>query len=78
MSAAIDVLVAEAHARQALPPVEIRRLLRQRVGISQQELADALGVSRPALSRWESGDRSPRGASRLAYSEALQRLAERG
>ena len=72
---AIDALLAEAHARQTLPPVEIRRLLRQRLGISQQELADALGVSRAALSRWETGDRAPRGQSRIAYAEALQRLA---
>jgi transcriptional regulator with XRE-family HTH domain len=74
MTAAIDALLAEASARRALPPVEIRRLLRQRVGISQQELADAIGVSRPALSRWETGSRSPRGSSRIAYAQALQRL----
>jgi transcriptional regulator with XRE-family HTH domain len=75
MATAIDALLAEANARRTLPPVEVRRLLRRRLGISQQELADALGVSRPALSRWESGQRSPRGKSRGEYADALQRLA---
>ena len=34
-------------------------VLRDRAGLSQMELADRLGVSRQAVSRWESGDTTP-------------------
>ena len=33
--------------------------LRKSRGISQEQLAEALGVSRQAISRWESGDSTP-------------------
>ena len=34
-------------------------VLRDRAGLSQMELAERLGVSRQAVSRWESGDTTP-------------------
>ena len=34
-------------------------VLRDKAGISQMELAHQLGVSRQAVSRWESGDATP-------------------
>ena len=33
--------------------------LRKSKGVSQEQLAEALGVSRQAISRWESGDSTP-------------------
>ena len=32
---------------------------RNKAGLSQMELAERLGVSRQAVSRWESGDTTP-------------------
>ena len=35
------------------------RVLRERLGLSQGELAEMLGCSREALNRWERGKRAP-------------------
>lgn len=45
------------------------RELRQKQGLSQQQLADKLGVSQQAVAQWENGERKPR-------TEKLQLLAE--
>jgi HTH-type transcriptional regulator/antitoxin MqsA len=54
----------------------MRRALRITAGLSQEHLANELGVSRAAISRWETGDRSPRGQNRVAYAAALRELQE--
>lgn len=46
------------------------RTIRQRAGLSLQEVADAIGTHIGTLSRWETGDRKPRS------SEAAIRWAE--
>jgi DNA-binding transcriptional regulator YiaG len=51
--------------------------LRTGAGISQAELADSIGVSAPCISRWEAGERRPRGAAALAYARVLHDLAGR-
>lgn len=46
------------------------RLLRKKQGVSQEELADAIGVSRQAISKWEGGHTKPdmeRAAALAAY-----------
>lgn len=67
MSAQTDRLVAAASAREAIREGRLREL-RVRLGFSQRELAEAVGVHESALSRWESGERVPRldTAARLA------------
>lgn len=75
MSTALDDLLASSRTRRALPEPAIRALLRRRAGLSQGQIAKALGVSRAAMCRWESGVRTPRGANLQAYVDVLDRLA---
>ncbi len=69
----LETLLA-ARQGEALPDAETRRLARQRSGLTQADLARLLGVSRPALTRWENGSRLPRGKNRAAYARVLGRL----
>ena len=61
--------------RIALPPVPSRRVLRLAAGLSQTEVATAVGVDRATVSRWETGSREPAGSNRDAYAEALDEMA---
>ncbi len=54
-----------------MSPPSLRKL-RQRLGLSQQELARRLGVARASVTRWENGTRKP---SRLVEL-AIQRVKE--
>lgn len=45
------------------------RDLRDGAGLTQQELADWIGVSRATLSRWEQGHHYPGRAYRLALND---------
>lgn len=49
---------------------EIRRRREER-HLSREELAEAVGVSRQAVSKWESGAAQPTGANRRALLQAL-------
>ena len=70
----LDELLVRARARRQLPSAEERRRIREAAGVSQRELALALGVSWTAVQRWENGA-SPR--SRVEeYATALAQLAE--
>jgi DNA-binding transcriptional regulator YiaG len=61
-------------ARRALPTPTTRRALRTAAALSQQDLADALGVHRETISRWERGTRTPRGDLLIAYTDLLREL----
>lgn len=61
--------------RAPLPPPATRRELRRRAGLSQEAVAELLGVTRVAVSRWEAGLRQPRRRYRAAYREILEMLA---
>jgi DNA-binding transcriptional regulator YiaG len=58
-----------------LPPPGVRRSLRVGSGLSQAEIAIALRVTRPTVSRWESGKREPRGRHHRDYQHLLDKLA---
>ena len=74
MSHTIDDMIAMANARRAMPSPANRRLIREQAGLSQQNIGDAVGVSRAAVSRWELGEREPRGAAFRSYVHLLDRL----
>ncbi|GAA3163539.1 helix-turn-helix domain-containing protein [Streptomyces ramulosus] len=60
-----------------LPPPPVRQRLRRAAGLTQQEVADAVGVKRLAVARWELGETHPRRPHRAVYMHLLRQLAER-
>jgi transcriptional regulator with XRE-family HTH domain len=48
------------------------RWAREEAGMSQRKLASIMGVSDATVSRWESGDRHPKHASRLLLTQVLR------
>ena len=53
-----------------LPTPEKRRHLRESLGLSQEQLAARINVTRDSVRRWENGG-EPKGATRTAYAKAL-------
>lgn len=72
----VEELVETSRLRRSLPPPPVARDLRQRAGVSQEELAEPLGVTGACISRWETGSRKPRGPRVDAYARALAALAQ--
>ncbi len=72
----LTALIETAKRRRRLPSPELRKLIREEARVSQEELAETLGVRRATVSRWESGARTPTGPLFDAYLEALSRLSE--
>jgi transcriptional regulator with XRE-family HTH domain len=48
--------------------------LRERAGLSQSDIARLTGVTPAAICRWEAGERTPSGATAVAYAKALRRV----
>lgn len=71
---ALDV-VEEVRLTTKMPTPKMARALREAAGLSQGRIADALGVSRVAVGRWEGGLRKPRAKNRRAYAALLAALA---
>jgi transcriptional regulator with XRE-family HTH domain len=71
--------VAEkVRARRDLPEPAVRRALRIGAGLSQQDIADVCGVTRAAVSRWESGERGVDADHVVLYAELLDMLRRGG
>ncbi|EXS68545.1 hypothetical protein BF95_19520 [Sphingobium sp. Ant17] len=57
-------------ARAAPAPASLAQL-RLKAGLSQKQLADAIGTSQPAISNYESGEREPTIANIKSMARAL-------
>ncbi|MEU2608858.1 helix-turn-helix transcriptional regulator [Streptomyces albus] len=60
-----------------LPSPRVRQRLRVAAGLTQAEVANAIGVQRVAVARWEAGIAKPHRSNRLKYAHLLRRLAEK-
>jgi DNA-binding transcriptional regulator YiaG len=78
MAKEMDGIRRKTRAHRELPGPALRCAIRQDAGLSQEDVAGAVGVTRAAVSRWETGDRRPRGDLLVAYSELLQGLRREG
>ncbi len=67
-------IVRAAGDRLALPAPSERRRIRELARVSQHEVGEALGVSDAAISRYETGQREPRGTRVGAYRRLLESL----
>jgi transcriptional regulator with XRE-family HTH domain len=66
----------KVEARRHLPAPDARRAIRVAAGVTQADVALEVGVDRAAVSRWERGERRPRGPALIRYSHLLQKLGE--
>lgn len=71
----LESVLKQAATRRRLPTPPMRRALREQAGLTQAELAEALGVRRSTISRWETGDRTPRGQDAVGYVALLDEIA---
>jgi transcriptional regulator with XRE-family HTH domain len=67
-------LVKLVRERRDLPPPAMRRAIRESADLSLDQVANALGVSRQAVSHWEQGARDPRPEHLRAYAKLLREL----
>ncbi|MEV0604532.1 helix-turn-helix transcriptional regulator [Streptomyces sp. NPDC050315] len=77
MSELIEAVHALLSRPGDLPPPPVRKALRRADGLTQEQVATALGVKRLAVARWEAGQVEPRAPHRQAYAELLRGLAAR-
>jgi transcriptional regulator with XRE-family HTH domain len=68
------VSLTESLRAAQLPPPAQRRAIRLRAGATLTDVGDELGVSAVAVSRWESGTRSPRRDLAQRYAVLLADL----
>ncbi|WP_461028212.1 helix-turn-helix transcriptional regulator, partial [Streptomyces sparsus] len=76
MSDRIDAINALIASHPVLPPPPERERLRKAHGLTQDQVAEALGVRRATLVNWEAGKTDPRPPQRDAYAHLLSELAK--
>lgn len=70
----IETALGLATVRRLARTGEARRI-RVAAALTQQEVADAVGVTEAAISTWESGKHRPSGRPALRYGRLLAALA---
>ncbi|NEB03723.1 helix-turn-helix transcriptional regulator [Streptomyces sp. SID13726] len=73
---AVDALLGRVDQGDLPSPVE-RRRLREAAGLTQGDVAGALGTRRETVASWEGGKNEPRPPQRAAYARLLEGLAVR-
>jgi len=71
---ATDALDRKLDLMRRLPSPKARRAIRLSTRATGRDCARALGVSDMTLSRWERGERTPRGENLERYVALLERL----
>ncbi|MFE9769564.1 telomere-associated protein Tap [Streptomyces sp. NPDC005808] len=71
----VETLLKSGPRRTTLPEPAQRARLRTDYGLSQAEIAEALGVARNTVAGWEAGRSEPQGATRAAYAQLLDGMA---
>jgi DNA-binding XRE family transcriptional regulator len=69
-------ILDEVRAARRLPGPAVRREIRRNAGLSQQRLADELGVHWQTVHRWETGRAEPSMPVRARYARLLADLNE--
>ncbi|WP_137993844.1 helix-turn-helix domain-containing protein [Streptomyces vilmorinianum] len=63
---------ADSASAVALPSPKERRRLREAMALSEEDVAEAIGVTRATVRSWETGRTDPRGRKREAYAKLLR------
>ncbi len=63
--------------KRTMTPKDIKRL-RERLGMTQEQFAERLGVARETVARWEIGANAPRGLSLKALKELAAKARKAG
>jgi len=74
-SLSVEELLLLSEARQ-LAASGRGRQIRESAGVSQSELAAAIGVTIAGISKWESGQRRPTGPGAIRYAQLLRELTK--
>ncbi|MEW1900337.1 sigma factor-like helix-turn-helix DNA-binding protein [Streptomyces sp. NPDC086147] len=62
---------ADSTPSVTLPTPEERRRLREALALSEEQVAEAMGVTKATVKAWEAGRSAPRGRKREAYARLL-------
>lgn len=67
-----------AQAARRTPSGRLARELRRSAGLTQADVAQALGVNRVTVTRWETGVQRPHGELRDRWADLLNEIAAAG